>query len=248
MYNNDWLVQNSYRKYPFMHECTLRDETKKFILSNSVIVDAIFHLNIGYQYQLYLSKILHSPEYLSLTFSINGEEALTGTSNETGEFFTINLEGKNDYEGSIGKVIIGSLTDLPYGEYSFLVYDTRIEPCRIIRLYNGINSLNGIRSGNVTLSSRSNVNISKDGNIIYIDSQDGLCACNTLQCIKTINGIYSENFIIDSRGCIAIEDIDGGIRLINNCEQACCGCDEINDFIDRINELERRITALESLG
>ena len=251
MYNLEWYNLNANRRFPLIHEQDPIDITGKFTIPNNFIVDAKIMVNINFQHNFGISKILYTPEVLSITINdINeGIEALVGTLQNPiiEEPTTLIISGKDSFLGSYGKLIINSLENMPYGEFKFAA--AVIEPCLVLKLGQGVTGINGITSGNVTLASKSNVVISKENNIIYIDTQDGLCACDSTSCLKTINGVepVNRNINIVGRGCVTVEPIEGGILVGNSCEAACCGCDEINDFIDRINELQKRITILEKI-
>ncbi len=249
MYNIEWQDINEDRKYPFISTATLKDKTNTFTLSNSFFLDAIILVNKDFQAQFYVDQIKYTPDLISISINMqDGTPALIGTSENPTDFSTLGLEGKNEYLGSFGKLMLGKISNIPYGTLSFYAPATMFEPCKILKLNSGISSINGITSGNVILSSESNVIIRVEGNKIYINSIDGLCACNETPCIKTINGIepINSNFIINGIGCVKVSDDEGGIIVENTCEESCCGCDEVNDFIDRMQGLENRIHALES--
>lgn len=245
MYNLEWLNENMHRKFPFMHECSLKDKTGYYTIPDSIFLDILIQVNIDYQYMFYISKIEYTPEYFSVTVSVNETEALKGTCLPTDTVLT--LYGQDAYKGSFGKIILGNFSEIHYLSLDFSAASAIIEPCRVIKLCSGINSINDITEGNVNLVGKTNVIVEKDGNNINISTKDGLCACDSIPCIKTINGIepINNDFKITPRGCVSINSITGGIEIGNNCESSCCGCDEINDFVDRINSLEKRIRILE---
>jgi len=223
------------------------DIYNKFSIPETFIVDAYLSMSVDFQAMFYVSKIHYSPELLSITVSLlDGTEALVGTIQDSS--FLVNLYGKNKYTGSFGKIVIGSYENMIYGEYEFSPKATYIEPCRVLKLGKGVTSINGITSGNVVFTTGSNVVIEQNGTIIKIDTQDGLCACGDIPCIKTINSIEprNNNFEILGVGCVNIGPSESGLEIQNECEEACCGCDEINDMVDRINALQERITILEA--
>lgn len=242
MRNYEWSNFNALRKYPIQTNCTPHTKDKLFTLPNSVIVDAVLQMSYEWQQQFYISKIDYSPLqfYIEISQAETSNLALQGILTGT----TIFLTGVNPYTYSVGKIIIGSLDDLPYGSYEFYPYSTLLEPCNVLKLNSGIASLNGITDGNINLVSQTNVVITKTGSNIVIDTQDGLCACDENPCIKSINGIYAKNFLIDGTGCVKVNNGTNGIIIENTCESSCCGCTEINDMLDRINDLSARITAL----
>jgi len=254
MYNQEWLNINANRKYPFKEESNLKDETRRFQLPDDFLVDALLIVPINYQFDFYVSKVSFSIEELAVTISMRDqEEALTGTIqypdlSSTNQ--TLALSGRGTYNGGYGKLVIGSFSSLIEGEFNFLYQDTTVEPCRIIKLNQGITSLNGITSGNIILKSGTNVVITPevDQNKIIIDTFDGLCACDECPTVKTINGRQpvNNNFSIAGIGCVTVTESGNGIQIGNDCEEACCGCDEVNDMVDRIRDLQERITILEN--
>lgn len=255
MYNMEWLNLNSNRRYPFKEDSIMYDVSRRYKLSNTIFVDAIIGTPIDFQFNFYISRIQYSPVLLSVTISTQeGLEALIGTIQDpdsNASNILLNLEGKNKFLGAYGRLIIGNLNNLPEGDFEYLQQDLVIEPCRVIKTSLGITSLNSITSGNIILKSSSNVVITPqvEDKIILIDTFDGLCACDSCPTIRTFNGQepINNNVNIQGVGCITVVPGNNGIDIKNECEDACCGCDEVNDMVDRISDLQRRITILEAL-
>lgn len=255
MYNMEWLNINGNRRYPFREDSTMFDSSRRYELPNSIFVDALIGVPVDFQYNFYVSRIQHSPVLLSITISTQeGIEALVGTIQNPDieqSNIVLNLDGKEKFLGAYGRLIIGALNNLPEGDFEYLQQDLALEPCRIIKTSLGVTSLNGIASGNIVLKSSSNVVITPrpDDNVIVIDTFDGLCACDNCPTIKTFNGQkpVNNNINIQGIGCITVVPGNNGIDIRNECEDACCGCDEVNDMVDRISDLQRRITILEGI-
>lgn len=245
----EWLNLNSNRSYPFKTDAGTMDRTNKVKLPNDFIIDAILSVSKNFQFDFYLSKYIYTPDLLSVTVSdAYTIEAMVGTIQNPSKDLanaTMVMTGKDEYLGSWGKLVIGSVKNLMEGQYDYL---TIFEPCRVMKSGRGISSINGIKDGNVVLASGSNVVIQVDGKKILLNTVDGICACENNPCIKTINDIppLKNNFIFEGIGCVRFVPIENGLRAVNDCEDSCCGCDEINDMIDRIKILTDRIEILES--
>ena len=246
MYNTEWLNLNANRRFPFTADASLNTYPPFLALSNGLVLDALLMMSQDYQSNFYLSTLVWDTEEISLVIARqDGAEALIGTGLHNS---TITVIGKEDFLGSYGKVTVGDFTNFPPGKFKFIYSGTQFEPCRVLKLNHGVSAINGISQGNVILASGTNVVITKAGNTIKIDTYDGLCACDDLPCIKTINGIppINNNFTVDGIGCVSVIPGENGVKIINDCEDACCGCDEVNDMITRIRALEQRIINLET--
>jgi hypothetical protein len=251
--NQDWYNINSYRKYPFKDYCTLIDITKRVTLPSNFIVDAIFSLSLNWQENFYLSKTTINSTELTLEVSckIDSTVALSGTIQNpsySSSNFSVTMYGLNSYVGSSGKIVIGSLSNIIEGTHTF--NDAEFEPCRVLKLAKGVTSINGISDGPVILEAGQNVFVEVVGNVITIRALTDPCNCkdNGCKCIRTINGIepVNNNIQISGIGCVTVSEGEQGIEIGNQCEDSCCGCDEVNDMIDRIRDLEERIIHLEA--
>lgn len=228
----EWLNQNSLRKYPFTTDSDMEG------IPDSVFVDALLSLSTGFQYEYILREVRYTPEYLYVSVARRDTLDVVLEGYNTNGLILLSGNG-------VGKIIVNDLTGLEYGSklYSNIIF----EPKLVTKLCSGISSLNGITEGNILFTSGTNVSINTIGNVIKIDTIDGLCACNENKCIKTINGIppdSTNNFRISSVGCLRTTNETNGILLENICETACCGCEEINDMIQELQSLQKRIVAL----
>lgn len=252
MYNLEWLNENANRRYPFKEETTLVDRSERYQLPNTFLVDGLFMLSRNFELDFHVGRVSYSPDALTITVNaVDNETTLVGTIQAPDPQLknsTITLFGEGQYVGSFGRFTIGSLEDLTEGEFDFFRTETAIEPCRIVKLNQGISAINGITSGNVILKSGANTVITVVGKKIQIESFDGRCACENCPCIKTINGIppKGNDFRIEGIGCVSIGAAQNGIEIANDCEEACCGCQEVNDFLTRLRDLEERIIILEA--
>lgn len=250
MYNQGWLNENEARNFPFLATSSLYNNTRRVRLPLNFVVDCFLFLSHDYKHNVYLSRVVYSPEQLSLYFSVvTGKTCLVGTVKDVSQSnFLVNLTGEEKYLGSSGKVVVASLESLPYGDFSFLVDDTTIEPTRVAKLGIGVSSINGITEGNVVLKEGANTTITKEGKVIKIETTDGRCACDSCPCIKTINSLkpIGNNFNIRGVGCASITQSEDGITYGNTCENACCDCDDLEAINAKLLEFERRLAALES--
>lgn len=241
--NQEWYNLNSNRRYPFKSSASLLDITKRNYLSNDFIVDAIFVVSKNWQEDFYLSKYLYDSTRLILEVSCRVTEEVALAGSPTG------LIGINSYVGSTGKIIVQNTYNLIEGEWSFS--DTEFEPCRILKLHRGITSINGIYDGPITIEAGQNAIVTTENNKIEVKASSDPCNCkdNGCKCIQTINGVepINSNIQISGIGCVTVSETENGIEIGNQCEESCCGCDEVNDMIDRIKDLEERVIRLESM-
>lgn len=252
MHSLEWLNVNANRAFPLKSSNHFLNSTSKFKLPYDFIVDGMLFLNVNYQLEFYISQIDYSEDILTVTVSLGtGEDALKGSIQNPSinlENETMSLNGTGVYTGSYGTIIIGSLQNMLKGSLTFNFGATTFEPTRINRLSTGINSLNGITNGAINIVSRSNVSVRVEGQNLIIDTIDGLCQCNNNNCVKSINDVKPVNGNIDLIG-IGVMEVTGsenGVTIENTVSESCCGCDEINDILDDLTDLERRVTALES--
>lgn len=252
MYNLPWLNENSNRYFPFKDSLSLLDRTRRFKLPHNFIVDALVSLTFDFKFDVYVSKIIYSPETLTIYLStVTGKTALVGSIQNPDPQLkneVLHLEGQEKYIGSAGKLIIGSLENMVEGVFEYFLDDVCLEPTRVIKMSNGVAAINGITSGNVVLEARENTIITVENNNIAIGTFDGRCACASCDCIKTINGLKPINNNIDIRGigCATITPSENGISYGNSCEDACCDCEEIVAIYDRLISLETRLLAAEN--
>lgn len=252
MYNLPWLNENANRYFPFKDDIALQDRTRRFQIPHNFLVDAIVFLTFDFKFDVYVSKIIYSPELLSVYLStVTGKTALVGTiQNPDPELKNgvLHLEGQEEYIGSGGKLVIGSLENMVEGEFDFFLADACLEPTKVIKLSHGIAAINGITQGNVILEPGANTLITTSGNSIKIETFDGRCACDSCPCIKSINGLkpINNNFNIRGVGCVTINPAENGITVGNSCEDACCDCEEVEAIFERLRDLETRLLAAEN--
>lgn len=235
----EYLNENSHRNFPIREDCPMKTTTG-YRFPNEVIVDCIAYMSTGFQYEYYIKSVVYTPTEFTVVIA----RADTLEAKISGTISSGTVMGLSGADDSEGKIIVGSLTNLPYGAYEFEPGMSLLEPCRVIKLCTGISSLNGITSGPVNLIAGANVKFTINGTSLKIDTMDGLCACNNNPCIESINGQTGPDITISGTGCVAVTSGQNGITIENTCENSCCGCDEVNDMIEWIKTLENRVAAL----
>jgi len=182
------------------------------------------------------------------------------------------ISGTGDFHDSVGKVTVGSLenTMSSAGAYFFDLTGGRLEPTVIrpdLRGVTGIVLVNGddrseTLTGDIELIAGRNCRLTPISNPggnsqIRIDaiSGEGLnneCDCDNLpetaSPIYTINGISPDvngNFTLSGSDCLTITELANGIKLVDVCSDACCGCEELEPIVAVLQQMEAQITTLE---
>lgn len=183
------------------------------------------------------------------------------------------ISGAGDFHDSVGKITIGSLENAmsAAGAYYFDLTGARLEPTVVrpdLRGVTGFVLVNGedrseLLTGDVELIAGRNCRITPISNPggnpqIRIDaiSGEGLneeCECDNLpenaRAIQTINGIEPDengNFNLLGSDCMRIEEMANGVRIIDVCSEACCGCEELEPIVQVLQQMETQITTLEN--
>lgn len=284
-FNVEWLNSNSVRAYPLAEHATKTDKTGSITIPDSFLVELYLPLggNSAYIFpdKFFLSRlfVLGGAYMIEIgldTGSGNHTPVATASIPESGftEYSRYTLSGVGDWADSIGKVVIGSLTDvkaLPSGAYEFDATGGALDVDTLRPMLGGVSSLiveqNGQQSakltGDVVLQAGSNIRLSAvtvDGEdpVILIDAiPDGSsfgasdCACSEIKapCIRTINSIGGDahqNFTLLGDDCLVINKIPNGLKLKDVCCTPCCGCNELSEVIRALQSLETTAVTLES--
>lgn len=265
----EWLNKNSQRAYPLKEDTSRKDVVSgTYTLVDDFLVDLVFVVDVNKDKRFYLrylsilgsvvtGQIYDEDDTLAATFTVDSTTHTT--------YKQYSLSGAGTYEGALGKIVVGELSNLfanPQGNFEFDLAGAELEPAIVVPDIRGVASLSKKPEsegeefaklvGNVLIGAGFNtrVRLDKDNNCIRIDAIEGaglgpLCDCPSDQelgpCIQTINGIppdESFNFNVRGTGCIVITPIENGIAISNECVENCCDCEEIDD-------LEARVAALE---
>jgi hypothetical protein len=280
VWNIDWLNANSQRKYPLFEEATCKDTSDSFTIPNDFIVDFIwpvqsdstidptkFHIasisafgagaavSIGYD-----GTVIASVAIDASTFSRNTQ-------------YTV--QGLNDFEDTVGKIVIGSLDKVleSAGVFTFDADGARFEPTVIrptlrgvsaVYIKNGDNLSDPIQ-GDIIFEAGSNMLLqfvsapADEPDRIQINAIDGEglneeCACaeaTELDCIKTVNGVGPDengDLALVGDDCLKLNAIANGIQVVDECAKPCCGCDELEVVQETSDSILNQIYALERLA
>lgn len=185
------------------------------------------------------------------------------------------ISGIGDFFDSVGKITIGKLENTlsSGGLYSFDLDGARLEPTVIrpnLRGVSGVILVNGDDQsdtlfGDIEFVAGTNVrlvpNPNPSGNPqIRIDAIRGAglnqeCDCTDqlpedAPCIRTINGIPpddSGNFFLEGDDCFQLESTDHGLKVKDECSEACCGCEELEKILQDLEQLTVQISTLDNL-
>lgn len=191
------------------------------------------------------------------------------------------LAGIDIFSDSVGEVTIGRVDEidaLPPGLYYFAPTAGELETETIRPMIRGItrlrvsnnNELSDFVYGDVTLVAGPNIRIAvetpldenEDVRLVFSaisgENLNADCVCETPEigeCIRCINGVCSGDgdFQVGGNECVAVTNVDNGLRFEDVCAQPCCGCEEldalvtqIDRFSDGVNTLQNFVTRLSS--
>lgn len=264
----DWSSLNALRRYPLREGASLLSDDGFFSIPDTLIVDFTLSATSDVSRRFYVSQVFNKITSVvievkdNLDTVVGSVEIFNDTHTQDSDYF---LTITNDYVGSNGKITIGSLEDLtqqPAGRFTFLLSATEFEPRTIIPGIRGVDRIefidaqNGIYdlSGDVTLTTRSNMTFSYAQSTVYLDAGDNLGLnkpCAVTNCVKTINGVVPNplNGDISLLGIDCI-DISSPAQYTLNMEDTCCtpcsGCTELEELTTRLTSLENKFLDLKT--
>jgi hypothetical protein len=197
------------------------------------------------------------------------------------ETFTHNrayvINGLNEFEDSIGKVIIGTLNSIQSyaGHFEFdsagagllpTVIKPNLRGVSAIFLQNGQDVSDAIQ-GDVVFEAGNNFQLNfqrrggtkADPHVIVLSAIDGTnlnadCECDpqeTRQPIVTIDGIpgdLNNNFNLLGSTCVQLTTISNGLKIENPCSEPCCGCQELEVIQQATETLTGQVHTLINLA
>lgn len=218
--NQEWLNQNSMRRYPLSEEASVRDTTDSFSIPDDLFVDMVWPVHATLSTDPSLFHVLQLAVFgtgINVTFAYNGTIAATVSVPLVGfaRNSTYFMQGVGDFVDMTGKVTIGSLAAVLAlaGVYEFSAAAGRIEASVIVP---DIRGLSGIRvktgetygaaiQGDVAFESGENVrlDVATVGGVtvLTINAIDGEGTIADCECdksvadrpaIKTINGVQPD--------------------------------------------------------
>jgi len=283
--NQGWLDQNSQRAYPLSEEATRLDATGTYRLPDNLIVDFILPVNSALEYNpasFYLSGLAIFGTGVTLDFSYHtGDSAvLVGRTTVAESTFERNstyfIQGVDDFEGVLGKVVIHDLSTVfqQSGVYEFDLDGGRMEATVIVpdlRGVTGVRVLDGddigeLFQGDIALEAGSNMRITKsdyNGTVVLtlsaIDGEGTIAECvcegdtGAEAAIRTINGVVPDNkgnINLLGDDCLQVTPAadENAVALTDVCSKPCCGCPELETLVEDQNRMRDQVQTLENLA
>lgn len=283
--NVGWLNGNALRAYPFSESAPRQDISGTYTIPDDFLVDMVLPVNASLNYNpssFYVSRIhvfgvgvsFDVSYWTGSAASLVGSIAIDTTTftNEK----TYYLQGEDDFEGVLGKVVVGTLDtilQLP-GSYTFDLAGARIESSIIVPDLRGVTGFRVIEDetdegvlyqGDIAFEPGSNFRIGvSDFNgktVLTFSAIDGEgtiadCVCEgelaELEPIRTINGVLPNNLgNIDLLGdsCLEVtpQAADYAVALTDKCSKPCCGCPELETLVDDQKRVRDQVQTLENL-
>ncbi len=284
-WNLQWLNHNSQRSYPLTDEGSGTDQTETITIPDSFILGFYFPVHAGLAVapdKFYIQGLRIFPTGYSIEIGYddgsddppNVANVNISRSSHT-EYRTYALSGADDFDDSVGQIVIGKLDDvdlLPPGYYVFDPDATPLETDTIRPMIRGISSLTVVNGadrspriyGDVELVAGDNFRIVANfvegfaPQIVFSAiAGEGLnadCACDDEpegNCIRFINGIPplpDGNFRIVGNKCIDIQPITNGLQLSDKCSEPCCGCPELTALTRQVDRFADGVVTLNNLA
>jgi hypothetical protein len=262
----DWTDLNSLRRYPLREGASATSIDEFFAIPDTLLVDFTLCATSDVARRFHISKIIN--KITSVIIEISDDfDVLVGVFNadkaQHAQDKDYYLNATNNYVGANGKLTIGIFEDLqtqPAGTFYFLKSATEFEPRTITPGLQGIDRLTFIDtqngqyslSGDVTLTSRSNLRFSYSADKVLLDAGDNLGlnkACTVNNCVKSINGVVpdptSGDISLLGINCLNIySDAQYTLSLEDTCCTPCSGCDDLEVLTTRLTSLENKFIDL----
>jgi hypothetical protein len=283
--NVDWLNQNSMRAYPLSETASRRDVTDSYTLPDNFIVDMVLPVNASLNYDpasFYVSKVnvFGNGVTLDISYWTGTEASLVATITIDANTFTRNetfyLQGSEDFEGVLGKIVIGSIDTLLQrpGSYDFDLAGGRIESCIVVPDLRGVtgfrvvddeNDEGTLYQGDIAFEPGSNFRIAVSDfsgvTVLTFSAIDGEgtiadCICEgemaDLEPIRTLNGVLPDslgNINLLGDDCLEVTPQAGAnaVSLTDKCSKPCCGCPELNTLVDDQKRMRDQVQTMENL-
>lgn len=262
----DWSSINALRRYPLRQDTSLLSTDGNFSIPDTLIVDFSLCATSDVTARFYISKIFNKIDSLVIEISdmskmVVGTVSIDASTHVEDKDYYLTIT--NNYVGANGKITIGVLGDLRYqpaGLFTFNFSSTEFEPRTIIPGLHGIDrvefidELNGTNSlsGNVVLSSRSNLLFTYRNDEVIWDAGDNLGLnkeCAITNCVKSINGVVPNPATGDigllGTNCINISSQqEYTLNFEDTCCTPCSGCNDLEELTSRLTSLENKFLTL----
>jgi len=280
-----WLNQNSVRAYPLSEESTRQDSTSSYTLPDNFLVDMVLPINASLDYDpssFYLSKLTVFGIGVTAEFSywtgtaasLVGRVTIDVTTFEANK--TYYLQGQDDFEGVVGKLIIGTLDTVfeRAGVFEFLLAGGRLEASIVIpdlRGVTGMRVLDGtdigeLFQGDVAFEAGSNIRFTVSDfsgvTVLGISAIDGEGTIADCECqgetplagpVRTINGVPPDslgNVNIIGDDCLQVtpQATDNQVGITDKCSKPCCGCPELETLVEDQKRVRDQVQTLVNLA
>ena len=280
-----WLNQNANRAYPLSEEASRRDTTDSYSLPDELLVDMVLPINASLDYDpsaFYLSKLTVFGTGVSMEFSywtgaaasFVGRVTVDESTFETNK--TYYLEGQDDFEGVVGKLIVGKLDQvfIRAGVVEFDLSGGRIESSVVVpdlRGVTGMRVLDGtdvgeLFQGDVAFEPGANIRftVSDFGGVtvLQISAIDGEGTIADCECqgetpeagpVRTLNGVPPDtlgniNLIGDDCLQITPKATDNEVGITDKCSKPCCGCPELETLVEDQKRVRDQVQTLVNLA
>lgn len=269
-----WLNENQNRRYPFLDSATMLDQTGTLRVPDELIVDLVFPVHaVDYDLtKFYLRRLVVFAAGVVVELGYEGEpEAIAArsiTEAEHVENAGYYLDGRGDFEDSVGRIAIGRINEIKKygGMYTFDPSATRLLPTvlrpslkgvRAIRVVSATNEESEYLQDDIELIAGSNIELEvittgggdKQLRISAVNNPgyEQSCDCPDTQrgrCIETINEIPPDangNFELKGDGCLSITALGNGVTLNDTCAEPCCGCEELDTLRSELARLGSQV-------
>ena len=280
-----WLNQNAVRAYPLSEEASRRDTTDSYTLPDNFLVDMVLPVNATLDYDpssFYLSKLTVFGIGVTAEFSYwaGSSASLVGRvtidANTFADNKTYYLNGQDDFEGVVGKVIIGTLDTVfeRAGVFAFDLDGGRLESSIIvpdIRGVTGMRVLDGsdigeLFQGDVAFEPGDNIRftVSDFGGVtvLAISAISGEGTIADCECqgqtelagpVRTLNGVPPDslgniNLIGDDCLQVTPQATDNQVQVTDKCSKPCCGCPELETLVEDQKRVRDQVQTLVNLA
>jgi hypothetical protein len=276
-----WLNQNSVRAYPLSEEATRRDSTDSYTLPDNFLVDMVLPINAALNYNVssfYLSKLTVFGVGVTAEFSYwtGSAASLVGRVTIDVDTFVSNktyyLEGQDDFEGVVGKVVIGTLDTVfaNAGAFDFALAGGRLESSIVVPDIRGVTGMRVLDASDIGQLFQGDIAFEPGANIRFTVSDFGGVTVLTISAIdgegtiadcicqgtveqedpiRTINGVPPDalgNINLVGDDCLQVtpQANDNQVSLADKCSKPCCGCPELSTLVEDQKRVRDQVQTL----
>lgn len=281
-WNVQWLNENSQRSYPFAEHATKFDQTGTIQVPDDFLVELYWPVAnvLGLKAENFFLKtlgIIGAGYLFELGYNDGSTRPPTVASTSipvtaTAENTRYALVGINDFDDSVGKLVIGRLDTiktLPPGIYSFTPGGGALDPDCLHPIIRGVSSVIVEQGGQRSAKLRDQIVLQGGNNVtltvlrpvaqppivrfdaVLDNTFTTQCDCEETvpPCIRTINDIPGDshqNFTLLGDPCIEIDPITNGLKIIDECCKPCCGDPELQVVLSGMQSIRNSANTIAS--